>query len=124
MTETQEQFFAEGKSLGKKRRAGSSRWGGVWFKQSFSYLTPRAVVLGSWGTAPSVRSCLKRITVREGTGLQWKREAAGQELWGVRGSTTGLKNLETESMWGKSSRWLWGTDLELGKVMGAVKDLV
>lgn len=53
MAETQEQFLAEGKSLGKKRRAGSSRWGGVRFKQSFSYLTPRAVVLGIRGTAPS-----------------------------------------------------------------------
>lgn len=42
----------------------------------------------------------------------------------MRGSTTGLKNLETESMWGKSSRWLWGTDLKLGKVTGALKDLV
>lgn len=31
---------------------------------------------------------------------------------------TGLKDLETHLMWGKSSGKLWGTDLELGRVLG------
>lgn len=38
---------------------------------------------------------------------------------GVRGSTEkGSEGSETDPVWGKSSRRLWGPDLELGRRMG------
>lgn len=74
MAETQESFLAEDRALGRTRRTGSPSWGGLCDGQ---WGALKGLGAGGWGAA---WSHYQKITVKEGTGLAWRRQATGPEL--------------------------------------------